>query len=142
MLELDPSVASAMFKSERMVDIPIYQSTLLSFVGKDNDTDFKVIKKVNISNETGFNISDAKFVLSPENKVFLSIRINIEDLHERDFVSVSKERTGEFIDSFNKRAMKRIDTSILSEQESKKKLDEVRDKYSGVNDDSFLIVNS
>ncbi len=141
MLELDPTVAGEMFKSDRMIDIPIYQSTVMNLVGKKNDTNLKVIKEFELQNDTNFVINSAKFVIDDKHKVYLSLMLEVSNLQSKDFVSVSNTRTEEFVEAYNNKTLDILSDTDLSRTELKSMIVDETKRFKSINDDSFIIVD-
>lgn len=142
LVEMNPKVASEIFKSDKIIDIPIYQSTIMDLSSKKQDTNLKLIKDFSLQNETEFGISSVKFVIDDNLKVYLSFIIEVNNLTNRDFVSVSQQRTNEYMNDYNKKTLDILSDSDLSRIEVEKILIDETNDFKAFNDDSFVMINA
>jgi hypothetical protein len=144
LLKLSPIVAAAMFKSEKVYNLPIYQSTLSQLYGSVDDTNLKKIKDINIDtgDDANFKANKSKFVIDGENNVYLSTILSMNELYYKDFVSIPKDNSIDVMDRYSKKSKEILkENNGLSHDEINKGIDEQRDIFDNKNDDSFVTIN-
>jgi hypothetical protein len=142
LMKINPMVAAAMFKSDNVYDIPIYQSTLSQLHGSIEDTTYKTIKDIDLrtGDDSSFKTNKSKFVING-NDVYLSTILSINELYYKDFVSVPKDASGDVVTNFSKKSKEILRENKLSYEEINKGIDEQSDVFNNRNDNSFVAIN-
>lgn len=141
LIELEPLVASELFKTNKMIELPIYQSTIIDLIDSNKMSGYKVIKNIKIDNDTEFDIIDANFVIDPAKKVYLEIQLCVNNATQNDFISLNRSMTNNLLDSYNTDFLNNLNTTEISLIEAKKTLNDLTSSFKNNNNDSFIMVN-
>lgn len=143
-IKLDKSLAAMIYNSSTEVIFDLYNSTIFEFTSNTDalePEDWKKIKDTSVTNDSNFTFHNCAFYMRTSDKqVFFIATISIKNAGDYNFISVSNRDTSNFIDEYNDKLVKSLDTSKLSEAEVKNKLWDLDQRYKNVdNYNSYLL---
>jgi hypothetical protein len=141
---LDANVASALFKSQKDVDIPL-SDTVIHIVSENPrnsvSDDFTVIKPVDLSN-SDFDIHDASFIKDSSDNVFLSFILNISDIEKKDYLKIKNIYDDDIIDKYSLVLNDLIkDIPYISRDEMDYEINEMMSIFKSNNNEEFICIN-